>query len=100
MALDVHLALLAIRRRAGQSRDTERAARSFRDRLDRAALAGAVAGPGRDADLDALALRPLLQLGQLDTYRRYSSARYSFPLSLVTLFRSLRAGARFFSVSM
>ena len=66
VALDVHLRLLALGRR-GQRDDAEHArADALGDRLDRAALAGAVAPLEDDADLQALVHDPLLQLDELD----------------------------------
>ena len=79
IALDVHLALLALGRR-GQRDDAEHArAHALGDRLDGPALAGAVAALEHDADLEPLVLDPLLQLDQLDVQlgqllRRTSSA--------------------------
>ena len=66
VALDVHLALLALGRRR-QRNDAEHARTDpFGDRLDRAALAGGVAAFEHDADLEPLVDDPLLQLDQLD----------------------------------
>ena len=66
VALHVHLALLALRRR-GQRHDAEHArAHALGDRLDRPALAGGVAAFEDDADLQALRHDPLLQLDELD----------------------------------
>ena len=70
IALHVHLALLALGRR-GQRDDAEHArADALGDRLDRAALAGAVAPLEDDADLQPLVLDPLLQLDELDVQPR------------------------------
>jgi hypothetical protein len=61
-----HLALLALGRRR-QCDDAEHArTHALGDRLDRAALAGAVAALEQDADLQALVYHPLLQLDQFD----------------------------------
>ena len=66
VALHVHLALLALGRR-GQRDDAEHArAHALGDRLDGAALAGAVAAFEDDADLEPFVLDPLLQLDELD----------------------------------
>src|SRR5262249_5115891 len=64
IALHVHLALLALGRR-WQRDDTENArAHAVRDRLDRSALAGPVAALEHDADSQAFADHPFLQLDQ------------------------------------
>ena len=66
VALDVHLLFLALGRR-GQGDDAKHArADALGDRLDRAALAGAVAAFEHDADLQPLVLHPPLELDQLD----------------------------------
>ena len=66
VALHVHLRLLALGRR-GQRDDAEDArAHPLGDRLDRPALAGAVAPFEDDADLEPLVLDPFLQLHELD----------------------------------
>ena len=66
IALHIHLRLFALGGR-GERDDAEHArAHPLRDRLDRAALAGAVAPLEDDADLEALLLHPLLQLDELD----------------------------------
>ena len=65
VALQVHLALLAVGRRR-QRHDAEHArADALGDRLDRAALAGGVAPLEDDDDAQALGLHPLLQDAQL-----------------------------------
>ena len=75
IALDVHLRLLALGRR-GQRDDAEDArADALGDRLDRAALAGAVAPLEDDADLQALVHDPFLQLDQLDMQAGAARAR-------------------------
>jgi len=66
VALHVHLRLLALGRRR-QRDDTEDArADALGDRLDGAALAGAVAPLEDDEDLEPLGDHPFLQLDQLD----------------------------------
>jgi hypothetical protein len=69
VALHVHLGLLALGRR-GQRHDPEDAgAHPLGDRLDRAALAGAVAALEDDADLRAGRLHPLLEGDELGVER-------------------------------
>src|SRR5262245_59024563 len=66
IALHVHLALLALGR-CWQRDDTKNTrADAFRDRFDRSALAGPVAALEHDADSQAFADHPLLQLDQFD----------------------------------
>ena len=66
VALQEHLRLLSIGRR-GQGHDAEYAGTDLLgERLDRAALAGAVAALEDDADLETLVDDPLLQLDELD----------------------------------
>ena len=66
VALHVHLALLAVGRRRQRHHPEHARADALGDRLDGAALAGAVAPLEDDADLEALVHDPLLQLDQLD----------------------------------
>ncbi len=66
VALDVHLALLALGRR-GQRDDPEHArTHALGDGLDRATFSRAVATFEHDADLEALCDDPLLELHQLN----------------------------------
>src|ERR1051326_6647511 len=66
IALDVHLALLAFGRRGQRDYAEHARAHALGDRLDAAALAGAVAALEDDADLEPLVLHPFLQLDELD----------------------------------
>ena len=66
VALRVHLRLLALGRRGQRDHAKHPRAHALGDRLDRAALAGAVAPLEHDADLESLGHHPLLQLDQLD----------------------------------
>ena len=65
IALHVHLGLLALGRRGERDDAKHPRAHPLGDRLDGAALAGAVAALEDDADLEPLELDPLLQLDEL-----------------------------------
>ena len=70
ISLDIHLRLFALGRRR-QRDDPERArADALGDRLDHAALAGAVAALEDDADLLLLGAHPFLQLHEFDMQAR------------------------------
>ena len=66
VALDIHLAFLALGRRRQRNHAEYAWTHALGDRLDRAALAGAVATFEHDADLEPLVDDPLLELDQLD----------------------------------
>ena len=66
ISLDIHLRLLALGRRRQRDDTKHPRADTFGDRLDHAALAGAVAPLEHDADLQAFVHHPLLELDQLD----------------------------------
>ncbi len=66
VSLRIHLRFLALGRRRQRNHPEHARAHALGDRLDGAALAGAVAALEDDADLEALVLDPLLQLDQLD----------------------------------
>ena len=65
VALHVHLALLAVRRRRQRDDAEDARADALGDRLDRAALAGRVAPLEDDDDAQPLVLHPVLQRAQL-----------------------------------
>ena len=76
VTLDVHLRLLAVRRR-GQSDDAKHArAHALRDRSDGPTLAGAVAPFEHDDDPQALELDPILKVAKL----RLQPAQFLFIL--------------------
>src|SRR4029079_7757354 len=66
IALYVHLGLLALGRRSERNDAEHPRAHPLGDRLDGAALAGAVAALEKDAHLQPLELDPLLQFDELD----------------------------------
>jgi hypothetical protein len=66
VALDVHLRLLALGRCRQRDDAKDARADALGDRLDRAALAGAVAALEDDADLEPLVDDPLLEVDELD----------------------------------
>ena len=66
VSLDIHLRFLPLGRRGQRHHAKHPRADAFGDRLDRAALAGAVAPLEDDANLQSLMDHPLLQLDQLD----------------------------------
>ena len=92
VALHVHLALLALGRRRQRDDAKHARAHALGDRLDRAALAGAVAALEHDADLESLVLHPLLQLDQLDVQLLELSRRSPCRLSFVVRLRCLAHG--------
>src|SRR5262249_2026246 len=64
VTLQVDLGFLTLRRRGQRDHPEHARAHALGDRLDRAALPRAVAALEHDADLEALALHPLLELHQ------------------------------------
>ena len=87
VALHVHLALLAVRRRR-QGHDAEDArADLFGERANRAAFAGAVAAFEHDDDPQAFLLDPALQVTELAPAACRSPSRNSFASSLGPRYR-------------
>ena len=65
VALEVHLALFAVRRRRQRHESEDARAHALGDRLDRPALAGRVAPLEDDDDPQSLGFDPLLQDAEL-----------------------------------